>query len=224
MDPSVRHALAEDVEDEINDSQEEWSRLEDELAEARERLRDSEAREKFLGMRLYKYQQKMREQARCLEQDERVILHRREGRANQLRDDPEHQAEDEVLLANWERRKTKWGQENDLLESIQGTHKQILVDCEMLRRTIRSLEIRCRHFQCMRRECTDFVVKAHELNDRPVTNEEHSRGEEDDSTPEMEMSHFISSTRPSKHDQPCANDILTRSYGAQDSETFPSHV
>jgi chromosome segregation ATPase len=223
MDPSVRRTLTADVADELHDCREQWEHLEAELETAKERLHESEAREQFLGMRLFKYKSKLAAQARYLEQEERIIFHQCDQRAGQ-QNDPENQAEDEVLRSNWERRKLKLRQASDLVPDIQGTYRQILVQCEALRRTIQSLEIRCRHFQRMQRECFAFVAKAHELEDKPLTIEEHSTGEEGASSPEveMEMSRFIRSSQPSQHYLPRADDI--RSLGSHDSKPLSPPV
>lgn len=187
MDPAVRHALAGDVADEVQGTEDEWREVERELAEAREQLQASEAREQFLGMRTYKYQQMLNDQARRLK-DEQAKLQEREERVSVSKSNEEEEGEmdpeegggdyhvegqeQEILQrdrAAWDRRMVKWEEESDLLQSIQEKHKAILVECENMRRKIRSLEKRRLQFQSMQQECSSFVDRAAQVNENRET-------------------------------------------------------
>lgn len=205
MDPAVRHALAGDVSDEVHGTNDDWRALEQELADAQKQLRDSEAREQFLGMRIYKYQQRLNDQALLLKDEQAKLRAREDERTteqptgnneNDNDHDPEeggvgggkcHVENQEILerdRAAWDRRMVKWEEESDLLLSIQETHKAILVDCENMRRQIRNLEKRRVQFKSMRQECASFVAKASQVQ---AGSDEVNRGSDSPPAPEEEV-------------------------------------
>ena len=53
----------------------------------------------------------------------------------------------------------QWERDSDLLESVHEAHKQILVECETMRRTLRTLEERLQAHEQWRTECHTWVQR-----------------------------------------------------------------
>lgn len=74
-------------------------------------------------------------------------------------DDAEEENNAAAAVAVWERRMEQWERDSDLLESVHEAHKQILVECETMRRTLRTLEERLQAHEQWRTECHTWVQR-----------------------------------------------------------------
>lgn len=148
LDPLVRTALADDVAEQL--AGDDLMEIESDLAHAREELKTAQEKEQFLGVRSRRYRLKLDEQARLLRDEEKCL---------QQKLQQEEDIEDNLAAqqADLERRMEKWEKDQDALDKIVETHKEILVYCETMRRKIDQLEKQRLKALKLENECRDFV-------------------------------------------------------------------
>jgi hypothetical protein len=172
MDPAVRVALTEDMTPTTADLQRELAQIETEIDTARQSLRQAEQKEIFLGQRSRQYRLAQDRKAQALK-DEQIRL-------DALPDD---EAGDEEVpdRAEWNRRMEQWERDEDALNGIIETHKQILAHCETMRWKLKELEAKRKACRSMISECTDFIEAAEgvrndvEQNAREIQDHEQRR-------------------------------------------------
>jgi hypothetical protein len=149
LDPAVRAALTEDVSPTTTDLQSDLAQIEAEIDTARQNLKTAEEKEVFLGQRSRQYR---------LAQDKKAHLFKEE----QLRLDALPDGGDEEVPAQAElnRKMEQWERDEDALNTVIETHKQILAHCETMRWKLKELEAKRKACRSMISECTDFIEAA----------------------------------------------------------------
>ena len=170
LDPVVRTALAEDIEQDENDLATELQQVEVELEQAKASLAQAEEKETFLGQRSRQYRVALDERAAKLREE-----HRQLELAEQQQEEPQEQEgfmnneneKDDVENAplreraiELEQRTEKWERDEDALQMVVTTHMNILAECERMRRKIKELETKREYCRSMATEVDDFLVAA----------------------------------------------------------------
>jgi chromosome segregation ATPase len=145
VEPHLRTEIATEVAEELDEDERELLVLEGWIIQAKEYLRESQENEKFLGMRARKYRKALDEQARQLRDEDKVL---------------EDEGSSRSVL---NRRMEQWEKDEDALQVIESTHRQILIRCEEIRREIMRLERKRDEIQSMRGECEEYVGAAGEV-------------------------------------------------------------
>lgn len=158
MDPIVRSALAETIAEE--NCQADLREIEIELAQAVENLHEIVKKEQFLGLRSRQYRKALDAKARELHEERGKLSVRGGGDDDREDGDEEEAALSKQLLADWESRMEQWEKDEDALQSIHDSHKQILAVCEQMRRTIGELEKRKAVLNRLNDQCQDFLAVA----------------------------------------------------------------
>lgn len=114
VDPLVRSALAETVENDREEWHNDFESIVHELERIHAALQESMAKEQFLDTRIRKYR-------KALEQ-----------RSKELAETPHE--------PNYEQRRAQLDHDTETLKGVQITHKDILIQCEEMRRKVRELE------------------------------------------------------------------------------------
>jgi hypothetical protein len=203
MDPTVRAALARDVAEQVEQGEvnEELEAIEQDIETAKQLLQQSEAKETFLGQRCAQYRKALDERARLLRQEHDDLNDAR--KKQQLLQESSNSAAAVVVAAaeatdheegnttcdisnnnndailqeqdeDLTRRLEKWEKDEDALVAIVETHKQILANCEEIRRKIKELERKRAECCAMAGECRDFLdtaAKAAAKNNNVATEE-----------------------------------------------------
>jgi hypothetical protein len=152
MDSHMSVALAKEYVDEF--SADEIPTIEEELNQARQNLQDSQEKEKFVGMRVYKYRAALEDQAGHLREQEAKLL-----------TDVVDEEEAATTKADLESRLKKWGEDEVALNSIDLTHRKIVIRCEQMRREIIKLERKREHLYQLKGECDEFLEAVEEVDD-----------------------------------------------------------
>jgi len=142
-------------------------------------LQEQRKKESFLGMRAYKYRKALDDRAMLLREEERKLrkmeLRRKYGNPEdeeagdcdghlerkEIEDrDIEEMTDEEIKAAraDLELRTKNWERDEDALQRIVATHRQILIHCEEIRRNIRTLERKRNEIASMRGEFEAFLM------------------------------------------------------------------
>jgi hypothetical protein len=114
VDPLVRSVLAETVEHDREEWQNDWATVQADLNRVALAFQQSKDREQFLDTRIRKYRKTLTD------------------RSKELAETPHE--------PDYEQRRLTLDRDDEALRNIQATHKQILVQCEIMRRQIKELE------------------------------------------------------------------------------------
>jgi hypothetical protein len=114
VDPLVRSVLAETVEHDREEWQNDWATVQADLHRVALAFQQSKDREQFLDTRIRKYRKTLTD------------------RSKELAETPHE--------PDYEQRRLTLDQDDEALRNIQVTHKQILVQCEIMRRQIKELK------------------------------------------------------------------------------------
>jgi hypothetical protein len=176
--------------------------IEGELQEAEKLLATSQEKEQFLGVRARRYRKALDAQAEELRQ-ERNKLGKRRGTSSEtdgtgtVNDtdtaDVDVETAEELDL---ERRMEKWEKDEDALQKIVATHKDILVYCETIRRTIRELKAKREKVAAQADECQEFLMAAAEAEDAHMAGTQAAEEEEEESRTAVEMRSLAPSLIP----------------------------
>ena len=177
MDPIVRRALATTLN--TTEVEEELKQLQSELQEAQKQYEQSLAKEVFIGQRIAKYRAVLDEQAAQLKQER-----------------PLDDNDDE----DWNVRMQKWERDHDALQNIMDQHKDLIANCETIRRRIEEMRERQTQLEDQQQEVDDFKVAA-------ATDE--TRQEEEETTQLLEAT-----TNPDAEN--AANDSLSATLTTND--------
>ena len=131
MDPVVRSALAQTIENDAVECRDELHDLDDELCQARSALQSAIEKEQFLSVRCHKYCKALDVRARILKEEVEETL-------------------DKARMEQWER-------DQDNLDKINGILKEILTEMEEMRRKIRELERKKAKLTKMNEQCQEFM-------------------------------------------------------------------
>lgn len=146
VDPAVRVAVATEMGD--ADGTAELAALREELTQAQALYEASHAQEIFLGQRTRQYRIALDERARML---------KTERRESSL-EDPE--AGQHELPRDWDRRMEAWGRDEDTLQTVIEQHKEIVANCETIRRRIEELTVRQETLLAIQRQSDAFCEAA----------------------------------------------------------------
>mmetsp|Transcript_8185 Transcript_8185/g.18385 ORF Transcript_8185/g.18385 Transcript_8185/m.18385 type:complete len:275 (-) Transcript_8185:118-942(-) len=201
LDPGVRTALAEEIGQDEHGLETDLAQIEAELTHAKATLAEFQKKETFLGQRSRQYRLALDDRARRLAEEQRELQHQLKSNS-----DDDDDIEDNALTRQrqqvLEERMEKWEKDEDALTTIVETHKEILANCERIRRKIKELEkkqVECRQ---MSNENQDFLQAA-------ISNDDEEGGGEDaDGTDdeagmgavETEMSHLVTSSTPEEEE------------------------
>lgn len=164
MDAAVRTALVDDVQSNptFASAQQELEQIEAEIDQARSSLRQSEEKEIFLGQRSRQYRKALDERARQLKEEQIRLDEEQRQNQNANGEGDEESAAQAELDAKME----KWERDEDALQRIVETHKQILGHCETMRWRLKELEAKRKACRSMVTECTDFLTAAEDVRNR----------------------------------------------------------
>jgi hypothetical protein len=198
MDPEKRAALVDQVAVDLSPGDdaallESLREIEGELQEAEILLATSQEKEQFLGVRARRYRKALDAQAEQLRQ-ERNQLGKRRGLSSETdgtgtvndTDTADVDVETAETL-DLERRMEKWEKDEDALQKIVATHKDILVYCETIRRTIRGLKEKREKVAAQGDECQEFLMAAAEAEDAHMAGTQAAEEEEEESRAAVEM-------------------------------------
>lgn len=156
LDPVARAALADEIALEDNDLRTEMEQIEAELEQAKRTLLEFVRKETFLGQRSRQYRLTLDDRARELSEKQRELRRRSDGNDDtDLEDDSLHQRQRQLddLLEKWER-------DQDALDNILKIQKEILVNCEGMRRHIKELEQKQKACRLLTNEHQEFLDEA----------------------------------------------------------------
>lgn len=153
LDPILRDAMATDIDAQLIEAGS-LEELQHDLQSARQALQAAVEKEIFLGQRSRHYRKILDEQAARLREEQRNMI------ARQQESDLEADAALQQEADDLERRLDKWEADEDALQSIIASHRDILVEIERLRRRIDELEQQRRKLLGLREECQAFVEAA----------------------------------------------------------------
>jgi hypothetical protein len=219
MDPEKRAALVDQVGTDLSLGRddallESLREIEGELAEAEHLLLTSQGKEQFLGVRVRKYRKALDDQAEQLRRERNQLKKRdpetaaTDGGATDgvgdvdTADMDEETAEEREL----ERRMEKWEKDEDALQKIVATHKDILVYCETIRRKIRELKAKREEVSSKAQECQEFLLAAAEAEEAHFAGTEAAE-EEEESRTAVEMSSLAPSEQQQQEHQDEENTI-----------------
>ena len=185
MDPTTRRALQSSVQEETTAVEQDFDEIQAQLEQAIQQWEIASEKERFVGVRYRKYRQVLDAQARELhEERERIIQTQQE---QQPEEDPDAAQQPEPADAeegnvedlaaaqkNLDRRMEKWEEDEDALQKIAATHKQILVTCEEMRRNIDRLEKKKKEMISLKEECDHFLTVAGEAQERENSGQSES--------------------------------------------------
>jgi hypothetical protein len=157
LDPVVRGALAQDVQDEMDD--EDLNEVEQQLQTARKALAVAEEKERFIGVRVRHYKLELQERAKELEQQLIPGLQKAD-------ESDEEEADEEQHVIEHSRRQQQWERDQQALDQVIQAYKTILADCETIRRQIRQLERKRQQVLVLRGQCEEFLVAVSSENVR----------------------------------------------------------
>lgn len=163
LDPLVRSALAIDLADRL--PLDDLTEIEQELQQAKAALTTASEKEVFLGQRCRHYRKVLDERAQALKDEQ--IANRDDDNSDNNDDDAESSSPPDS--SDLEQRLEAWERDEDALQKIVETHKEILVQCETMRRTIDRLERKRVQIFKMQNECQEFLEAAHESTVVPET-------------------------------------------------------
>lgn len=127
--------------EEVAPPQHELEHIQQQLEQAQQALRMSQEKEVFLGQRILHYQKQL------------------DARARQLKDDPSSTTEQHE----------QWENDQTALEKIQSSHKNILAQCETLRRKIIALQTQQTKLLALASTHEQFCQAATEADQRDET-------------------------------------------------------
>jgi hypothetical protein len=149
-------AVAQELSEGLESDEAEIAEIDREIDKARQDLASAEEKERFLGVRIYKYRSELHD--RQLAMMERVPeLQKAEDEEDLL--DEENQEEDweARLAADRQRLCEKWERDNNALETVVERHRDILMHCEIIRRTLKELESKRKAIDKMQYERTMYA-------------------------------------------------------------------
>ena len=165
LDPAVRAALVDDVATatQPNDGghtslPQQLQALEDEMEQARAALRAAEEKERFLGQRSRHYRKALDARAQQLKEEQQQWQQQQQQQQNHNVDDNDD--DENPTQAALEQRLEQWERDEDALQSVMQSHKQILADCETMRWKLRDLETKRQACRAMLDDCHDFLDAA----------------------------------------------------------------
>jgi myosin heavy subunit len=162
VDPMVRSALAETVEHDREEWQDDLATVQADLERVALAWQQSMDREQFLDTRIRKYRKKLRE------------------RSKELAETPHE--------PDYEQRRQTLDRDDSALRQVQESHQQILVQCETMRRQLKELERKRDEMIRMDNKLHSFVDRAalssssasHNDQDPTPQQREHDREVEDE--------------------------------------------
>lgn len=160
LDPTIRSALQYDVAEETSSLDVELREVESELIEATARLNDALRKEQFVSLRISKYRKVLEERARALrsEQNETTTATCSSVVVGEARETTpaESTSDQESFKQNLQ----QFEKDEAAMVTIIATHKQIVVDCELMRRSIDHLRKKKEHILSLTNECHVFLKSA----------------------------------------------------------------
>ena len=183
MDPSQRTVLADQMAQDMQNEQgaggvqETLRQIESELKNAQTMLKTSQDRELFLGQRSRQYRKALDARAEQLRRERKQL----EGSAD----------EETAEASDLELRMERWEKDEDALQQIVATHKDILVHCETIRRKIRELQVKQKDIVGKTQECQEFLAAAAYAEDAELAGLEAAAQEEEEAA--LEMSRLVAS-------------------------------
>ena len=139
-DPLVRTALAETVQNDRNEWQDDFQSITSELERVTIALAECMEREQFLDTRIRKYRKALAERSKALAETPH---------------EPNYDARRKVL-----------DHDSETLRGVQVTHKDILIQCETMRRKIKELEQKRDEMARMDSRLHSFVVNSNVQSSR----------------------------------------------------------
>jgi len=201
LDPVVRDALAETVQEDAVLAEEQLREIATELEQAVQILKEFETKEQFLGVRTRQYRKALDQQAYELKQEAAA------AKLQQEAEGCENEERDEEAALDYEARAEKWEKDTDALEAIVKTHTQILAQCEQMRRNIKELEAKKKKIQKMNEECQDFLQEAGRQQTAAAAADAHENNGDENYTIEecrpeesLESAAREATPEPSQHD------------------------
>lgn len=268
LDPTLRAALAETVQDDVHGVTNELRDIEEQLENAINALKQANEKEKLIGSRYHQYRKVIDEQARSLrdERDDMLLRFSKRKAAEDmssvdkeesidtaekndvtgniedikcveekeqdslispdvetgdtsLDDNKEEgllrgnvEAEEAGWKDDWDKRMEKWEKDEDTLQTVYKTHLTILTNCEEMRRTIYSLQMKKEKLIKASSQCEEFLQKAG--SDPATTGEvldddielQVRQQEEDQVISEMEL------LRQDNHDVSTATNVVATTH------------
>ncbi|GKZ01493.1 hypothetical protein MPSEU_001099900 [Mayamaea pseudoterrestris] len=156
LEPSVRSAVAaSELSTELSSSAAEVAEIDSDIQTAKADLVKAEEKERFVGLRIYKYQNDLHERRRIL--DEHVPGLQAADETEDLLDeenpdDGTNERDEARAAATHARLLDKWEQDSRALEKVVKSHQTILMHCEEIRRKLKDLESKRHTLDNMRRE------------------------------------------------------------------------
>lgn len=138
LDPLVRTALAESIVNDTSDCRSACDELEEEIAQVSAALKLSVEKEQFIHGRYKHYEKELDLKAQALA-DEDV---------------------DEETAPDVRKRRLQLENDKTLLESVKKSHKDMIVQCEKLRRKVMELERKREKVVQLQEQCQSFVDRA----------------------------------------------------------------
>lgn len=144
MDPLVRTALAEAVDEDTAANRSDWEQVSHELLHATAALESSVEKEKFIHCRYKHYERVLEEKSRAL-CNEQCQLKGDEEAAPVLQQRQEQLEKDKISL-----------------KAVKESHRSIIIQCEKMRRKVRDLEKKMGCVSRLHQQCQSFVDTAKE--------------------------------------------------------------
>jgi hypothetical protein len=170
LEPSVRRAVADELTDELARNSPEIGEIDACIQTAKLELAKAEEKECFLGTRIYKYRTALDERRRVLDEHVPPLVTAEEDDdlLDEVNLEAGNHADHARLSEEQARLREKLEDDNAALENVIKSHRDILMHCEIVRRKLRSLQVRRSEIDGLRADYFEFIDAAED----DITNED----------------------------------------------------